>query len=287
VTAGADPAAVITFRMLVDDLRTLGVRRGQTLLVHASLREIGWVDGGAGTVVAALGWAVGRNGNIVVPAVTEENSLTSRAHLDRIAGMTEQEVKEFRAAMPAFERDTPAPGAGVIAEAVRTAPAAVRSVHPQSSFAAIGANAAKLMAGHSRECHYGERSPLRKLYDMNASILLLGVGYRACTALHLAEYRYIKDPPVRSYSCVVSSAGERHWTTYLDVVLDDQEFDIIGECIDNGADVTRGYVGAAPSRLLPLRSAVDRAAQWMAEHRTLGSAPILDGQPSKLRVTLL
>lgn len=70
---------LVTSQRLVRDLRGLGVRRGDTLLVHASLRRIGWVDGGAPTVISALRQAVGETGNVVAPAGTEDNSLTSRA----------------------------------------------------------------------------------------------------------------------------------------------------------------------------------------------------------------
>jgi aminoglycoside 3-N-acetyltransferase len=125
---------------LVGDLRRLGVEAGQTLLVHASLRSIGWVKGGATTVVGALREAVGDDGNIVVPASTEANSMTSRAHRKRIASMTADEVRKYKLEMPAFDRDTTPSGGGAISEAVRKSKGAVRSAHPQSSFAAVGSS---------------------------------------------------------------------------------------------------------------------------------------------------
>jgi aminoglycoside 3-N-acetyltransferase len=238
------------------------------VLVHSSLRSLGWVQGGPRTVVTALRKAVGRAGTIVVPALTDENSATSPVHLAAIAGMTDDEVKLFMDGMPAFDpRTTPTAGAGVIAETVRTAPGAARSVHPQSSFAGIGARATELMADHALDCHYGERSPLRKLYDLDAGILLLGVGYGACTAFHLSEYRYRPHPPKRVYSCVVETDGISHWTDYEDVVLDDHEFETIGECMENAIPVHRGLVGAAECRMLSLRHAVDFATDWLAASR--------------------
>ena len=53
------------------------------------------------------------------------------------------------------------------------------------------------MADHRLESHLGEYSPLAKLYRMEASVLLLGVGYQVCSAFHLAEYRYVESPPTR------------------------------------------------------------------------------------------
>ena len=94
--------------------------------------------------------------------------------------------------MLAFDPEATPTSAGAVAEALRTTPGAERSDHPQSSFAAVGHDARELMAGHRLNCHLGEDSPLAKLYERDASILLLGVEYLSCTAFHLAEYRYTK-----------------------------------------------------------------------------------------------
>lgn len=260
----------LTREALVDDLRALGVRHGQTLLVHASLSAIGWVEGGPATVVAALHDSVGETGTIVMPTTNEENSTTSRAHLRLVLGKTPGEVEEYRAQMPAFDRLlTKATGAGRIAEALRTTPGAIRSGHPQSSFSAIGAQAAGLMAGHRLTSHLGEESPLAAVYNVEgAAILMIGVGYQACSALHLAEYRYTDRPPTRVYECVVSTDGERHWTDYRDVVLDDEEFGLIGRRARELVGGASGRVGNAESRLMPLRGVVDFATDWMATHRS-------------------
>jgi aminoglycoside 3-N-acetyltransferase len=260
---------LVTQRTLVRDLLRLGVKTGQTLLVHASVGSIGLADGGASTVVSALHAAVGGTGNVVTPTMTMENSLTSRAHQNLIADMTEERVEEFKRGMPAFDKDATPSTSGALGEALRSVAGAVRSAHPQSSFAAIGPDAEDLMADHEPDCHLGEFSPLAKLYKMAASVLLVGVGYEACSAFHLAEYRYVKFPPREKYSCVVLENGERKWFVYEDVVLDDRDFLKIGEELDehHGAAVEPGNVGNAPSRLIPLVIAVDHAKQWMAQHR--------------------
>ena len=73
----------------------------------------------------------------------------------------------------------------------------MRSAHPQTSFAALGPKARELMNDHAVDCHLGECSPLGRLYEEGAWILLLGVGYATCSAFHLAEYRYTPNPPTR------------------------------------------------------------------------------------------
>jgi len=264
--AGEPP---VTRARLARDLRRLGVNGGQTLLVHASLRSVGWVKGGAGTVVGILRDAVGGDGNLVVPAATEANSRTSRAHRARTAGMTSEQVRKYLSEMPAFDPDTTPSGAGAIAEAVRRSTGAVRSAHPQSSFAALGPAADLLMDDHQLESHLGEYSPLAKLYKHeNTHVLLLGVGYKACTALHLAEYRYTPNPRRQTYSCVVSDGGKPRWVAYRDVVLDDHQFGAIGDYLDAELRPRRDYVGHAESRLFPLREAVNYATKWMRLHRS-------------------
>jgi aminoglycoside 3-N-acetyltransferase len=259
-----------TFGTLTADLRALAIPAGVVLLAHCSMRRIGWVDGGASTVVAALRSVLGADGTLVVPTQTAANSDTSAHHLARVAGMTAEQIASYRAGMPPFDAaTTPSTGMGLLAETVRTTPGAVRSGHPQTSFAALGPRAHRLMDGHAPDCHLGEVSPLARLYAAGARILLAGVGYDACTAFHLAEYRYTPDPPRRSYRCVISRAGAPCWWEYEDVVLDDAELPRIGADFDLTGAVTRGHLGGAQCRLLPLRAAVDFAVRWLANHRAV------------------
>jgi aminoglycoside 3-N-acetyltransferase len=225
--------SAVTRDTLARDLRALGVTAGHCLLVNASMSSVGWVAGGAQTVVAALRGALGRRGTLVVPAGTPDNSDTSRAHLTRVGGMTAGQVARYREQMPAFDRDTtPSTGAGRIAEEVRVTRGAIRSEHPQTSFAAIGPMAHSLMEGHPLTCHLGDASPLGRLYEAAASVLLLGVSYEACTALHLAEYRYRPDPPRRAYRCVIARDGRAEWCEFEDVVLDDSDLGGLGADLD-------------------------------------------------------
>lgn len=267
-TGSAPPESLYTTSSLTADLRRLGVRSGEVLLVHAAMSQIGHVAGGAAAVVAALANVVGSAGTLVVPAQTADNSDTSSAHLSRIAGMTPDQIRQFRAAMPPFDpATTPSSGMGCLAEQVRISPGAIRSAHPQTSFAALGPLAEKLMSGHRLDCHLGEFSPLARLYEANASILLLGVTYNVCTAFHLAEYRYLARPPRREYRCVVANDGGTRWHSYQDVVLDDRDFDELGADLERASAVIKGRVGGAECRLLSLVTGVDFAVAWLRRYR--------------------
>jgi aminoglycoside 3-N-acetyltransferase len=144
---------------LARELRGLGLQAGTTVLAHASLRALGRVDGGAKAVIGALRHVLGPAGTLVVATTTAANSDSSRNHLATIDGMTLSEVRAYRATMPPYDRAVTPAETGQIAEEIRTNPDAIRSAHPQSSFAAIGPLASALMRDHRIGCHLGEDSP--------------------------------------------------------------------------------------------------------------------------------
>ncbi|MFC3576723.1 aminoglycoside N(3)-acetyltransferase [Streptomyces yaanensis] len=232
----------------------LGVRRGGVLMVHSSLHGSGLRDT---DVRDALLDALGPHGTLVVPAFTSENSDTSSAHREIVAGMTDREVVAYRQSMPPFDPDaSPCVSMGVLAECVRTTPGARRSAHPQSSFAALGARARELMADHDPHCHLGERSPLAALYETDAQVLLFRVGFEVCTAFHLAEYRMVPPPPSRLYRCVVETKG--NWITYEDLTLNDDDFAEVGAALPREL-IAEGEVAEKPVMVFGMRAAVDHA----------------------------
>ncbi|WP_432923706.1 aminoglycoside N(3)-acetyltransferase [Microbispora sp. CA-135349] len=253
---------------LVRSLRRLGLRSGQTVLVHASLRSIGRIEGGVASLAGALLRVLGARGTLVVPTFTSGNSDTSRSYREATRGMTDEERRRYRDAMPAFDvRKSSSIECGVLSEHLRTLDGAVRSAHPQTSFAAVGRNAGWLMADHDLESHLGEQSPLAKLVKTEAMVLLLGVGFDKCSSFHLAEYRYRLDPPKTRYGCVVEIRGRRTWVDYEDVVLDDRDFAECGAALERTEKISRGRVGNAESRLFPLPMAVAFAERWLSEKR--------------------
>lgn len=227
--------------------------------MHASLRGTGTAPE---RVRDALLTALGPDGTLVVPAFTPENSDTSRAHQDLIAGLDETEVRAFRESMLPFEPGTtPCPTTGALAECVRTTPGALRSAHPQTSFAGIGPRAAELLDGHDPHCHLGERSPLARLYAADAQVLLLRVGFDVCSAFHLAEYRKNPPPPRRTYRCVVEDKG--NWTSYEDAALDDGDFAEIGQRLPSDL-LTRREWSSRAVVLFRMRPAVDDATDQLS-----------------------
>lgn len=61
---------LVTRGTVATQLRELGVQDGETLLVHSSLKSLGWVCGGPVAVVQGLLDALGPKGTLVVPTQT-------------------------------------------------------------------------------------------------------------------------------------------------------------------------------------------------------------------------
>ncbi|MCA1655699.1 MAG: AAC(3) family N-acetyltransferase [Pseudonocardiaceae bacterium] len=251
---------------LAADLAALGLRAGDTVEVHSSLRAIGFVPGGRVAVVQALLDVLGPTGTVVVPAQTMENSDPKHWQNPPVPAEWWPTIREH---LPAFDPAIfPSRGIGAVGEMVRTWPGAVRSNHPQASFAAVGARAAELMGTHALDSQLGESSPLAALERVGARVLLLGVGFDTCTAFHLAEYRV--PSPRTEFGCAVRTEHGREWVTYTDVAVNSDDFSALGAAYEQLGDVRRGRVGAADSKLFPMDKAVAFAAEWLLANRTPG-----------------
>ncbi|GHD97540.1 aminoglycoside N(3)-acetyltransferase [Streptomyces alanosinicus] len=251
---------LVTRDTVAAQLRLLGVRTGEILLAHSSLSSLGWVNGAAVAVVQGLLDALGPDGTLVVPSQTGD--LSDPAVWSN-PPVPEEWWDRIRATMPAYDPLlTPTRGVGVIPETVRTWPGALRSAHPQTSFAAVGARAREITDGHATDCRLGERSPLARLEKLGARVLLLGAGYAACTSFHLAEYR-IPGPLV----AVGRPAPGGGWETVTEVAITSDRFDELGHDFERDRPVVRGKVGAADVRLFPVADAVAYAERWLPLHR--------------------
>jgi len=263
-----------TRESLKPQLRALGVHEGQVLLVHSSLKSLGWVCGGAETVVHALLDVLTPAGTLVVPTHSGDNSDPKDWGDPPVPPEWWDRIRD---SMPVFNpATTRSRGMGVIAETVRTWPGAVRSKHPQTSFAAVGRQARYLTDMHDLASRLGDGSPLFRLEQADAKVLLLGVGWDSCTCFHLAEHRVQQrlDHIPRVENCFavdVSQMGrpEREWVNVQDTMHRSDDFHLIGNAFE-GAPVIRGQVGGAASRFFFLGEAVAFAQFWLLTNRTYG-----------------
>ena len=252
------------------DLTALGVRRGDTLMVHASLRAIGPVDGGAHAVIEALDAAVGDEGTLlmVLGARDDFSWVNERPENERPALLAEAE--------PFDARVTPAqPDVGYLAEAFRTHAGTSVTDHPEGRFGARGAGATPLLESPPWHDYYGPGSPLDRLCRRGGRVLRLGADLETVTLLHFAEY--LVDLPskrrVRRHRRV--RRGEALAIVHVDClddehgIVDHPDGDYFGYLLHDYFKAGRahtGTVGKARSELIEARDLVDFAVAWMATH---------------------
>lgn len=162
----------ITKQRLVDDLKKIGIQKGDSVLVHSSLSKIGFVEGGAKTVVDALFETVGTEGTLLFPAFPARGR--NKTHLEE---------------HPYFDIHHTPSQMGSVTEYFRKLDNVYRSFHPTDSVCAKGP-----LADYYTNSHYGEltpyteHSPFRKLCAKKGKILMLGTTLNgACTNLHTLE----------------------------------------------------------------------------------------------------
>jgi len=256
----ADTQSPRTRESLRRDLSALGVGSGDRVIVHTSMRSLGWVNGGAVVYIQALMDAVGRSGTVVMPTQSGDYSDPGGW---RHPPVPPEWVDEVRRTMPAFDPEvTPTWRMGVAPELFRTMPGVVRSGHPSGSFAAWGADAEKIVADHGVQ-RIGEKSPAARLYDLDGKVLLVGVGYDRNTSFHLAEYRAPSTVYVEELMPLVAN-GVVEWTIITEIeFMDDDSLLNLGTAFEAESVVKTGRVGSAECRLFSVRDCVDFAVGWL------------------------
>ncbi len=256
-----------TVQSLAADLRALGITPGMTLLVHSSLRSLGWVAGGPVAVVLALEEVLGPNGTLVMPAFT--TGLSDPASW-RNPPVPEVWWETIRQTTPPFDKAmTPTRQMGSIVECFRTQPGVQRSDHPLLSFVAWGKHARFVTEEHSLEDPLGNQSPLARVYDLGGSVLLLGVSHGNNTSLHLSEHR-VDFPGKRRVQdgAPMLIHGTRQWVTFGMVDFNDADFAQIGADFARDKGLERqAQVGLATARLMPQRDLVDYGITWLPINR--------------------
>ncbi len=248
-----------TERRLMEDLAAMGVEHGMTLMVHSSLSSIGWVVGGAPTVVRALLNSVGDTGTLAMPAATP---LCADPATWTAPEVPEEWLEEFQENLPLFDLQTTPTSMGVIPETLRNWPGTQRSEHPLESVCAWGLAAAEITREHPMAFSEGRGGPFERLRDLDARILLLGVGFNRCTALHFAE-SLVANRRVAEVRFPVLEEGRRIWLEVPNVADDnDTHFPIIGRDFIRAGRAKRGHIGEARSTLFAMRDLVDFAKSY-------------------------
>lgn len=259
---------------LARDLRALGVAPGDGLFVHAALGRVGRVIGGPRGLIEALIAAVGPTGLIGMPGFSAD----AYDPIDLLEDPPELDAArraEIRAQVPGFDPlKSDVRGNGAVPEAFRSWPGVVRSPHPTSSVLLLGDGAADLAARHDPAgWATGPLTPWGRLRARpNMKILLIGVGWNRCSALHaaesVAEHRRTK---MRRFK---TGAGDAPWIDAPDVADDlDRLFPLVGAAWEAAGVVRLGPVGNAECRITDYDPLVGFASDWISRRNAEDGVP--------------
>ncbi len=232
---------------LVSELLQLGVRPGGLLMVHASLRAVGPVDGGAVGLLHALRAAQGEAGTLVMVLGADADEPFDAAE-------TEVDVQDM----------------GWLAEVFRTQAEVLVSDHAAARWGAWGPLAPELVAEPPLHDYHGPEGTLQRLVDHDGQVLRLGADPDTLTLTHLAEY--LADLPNkrrvrRRY--VRADIGEQ-WIESLDdddgIVAEPDYFAAVLASFLAAGRARVGTVGASRAELLDARGFIAFAVPWLERH---------------------
>jgi len=221
---------VIGVTDLTAQLLDLGIAPGSVVLVHTAFSKVGPVEDGPHGVVRALARALGPDGTLVMPSMSDDDD------------------------HPFDPKTTACRGMGVMADTFWRLPGVMRSDNPHG-FAAMGREAARITAGHPLDFPHGPNSPVGRVHELDGRILLLGAGHDANTTIHLAEamagVRYR-----RKKSLTILRDGLPVQFRYEEIDHCCDNFNLVDGWLDAEAKQRRGRVGRAEGRLMKARDDV-------------------------------
>jgi aminoglycoside N3'-acetyltransferase len=211
--------------MIADQLRALGVKAGGVLLVHSAFRAVRPVEGGPLGLIAALREALGPDGTLVMPSMSDNDDIP----FDPATGAS-------------------APDLGIVPALFWRIPGVARSNHP-FAFAAVGPRAAAITADPLPLPPHIAASSVGRVHDLDGQVLLLGCGHDANTTLHLAEI--VGGAPYRvPRHCTVIEDGHAVRIDYGENDHCCERFALADEWLRFRGLQSEGGVGHAHARLM-------------------------------------
>jgi aminoglycoside 3-N-acetyltransferase len=276
---------------LAIDFRRVGIFPGDTVMLHASVRAVGEVAGGADSIHLALKSALTNQGTLMMYA-------SCPRHYDEVGRgeLTLAQEQDLRQKLPPFDPLTArsARDNGALVEFLRTYPGSRTNNHV-ARFVFWGKQADHLFSIQPWNYALGSDSALERFLALDGKIVLLGSDHDAVTFLHYVEH--VADIPqkrIARYHVPVLQNGHRVW-------LPMEEFDtsdggahanwparFFAKIVDGVLDRTGnrgGRVGDAMTYVLsaqelfaftlPLMKAVaadPQAAECLKEHEASGES---------------
>ena len=239
-------STVIGIETLVEQLGALGLRPGDTVMTHASMRCVGPVQGGAKGLLEAQMAVVGADGTLLMVLSADEDEPFD-------AETTPVDIEDM----------------GILAEVFRTYPGVQVSDHPADRFGAIGRHAHSLLHPTPLHDYHGPGSPLERFTRLGGRVLRLGANPDTVTLTHYAEYLADVPDKIRARRKYVRADIGEVWIESLDDtdgIADWPHGDyferIFLDYRSSGA-VKTGLVGRCVAELFEAQDFVSFAVRWM------------------------
>lgn len=235
--------------------RALGIREGDLVMVHASVRAVGPVAGGPDQIHLALKDAVGAAGSLLMYASCPDgyDEVGRGVHTPEVEAELLEKLPAFDARTARSQRDN-----GALVELLRTWPGVFANDHV-ARFVCHGPHAARLFSSQPWHLPFGRGSALEHFVALGGRILLVGSDHDAVTFLHHAEHIVdVPDKRVVQYQVPVLDGGRRvwRWCSEVDTARPAHAGwpeDLFRQIIDAHLAATGndgGRIGAAPSHLI-------------------------------------
>lgn len=155
------------YEIIKEDLRAIGLRSGDAVMIHCSYKSMGGVEGGIETFVNALLSVIGDRGTLISPTLTFRDVSMENRVFDYV--------------------NTPS-CVGAISEYIRHINGAKRSIHPTHSCSVFGFKRDWYVKDHENDrTPIGKNSPIYKLHEDGGKVLMLGCGIACNTSMHGVE----------------------------------------------------------------------------------------------------
>ena len=241
------------------DLAALGIRTGDTVLVHSSFKSLGPVAGGIETLILGLLRTLD-GGTLALPALSYD--------------MVDWDD-------PAFDVKATPSYVGAVPECFRLREGVGRSIHLTHSVCAAGPGAERLLSAHHLDgTPCGPHSPYARLKEMGGKILMLGCGLLPNTSMHgveeLTEPPYLFGEGSQAYRATGWDGTVLRLRTRLhDFTGFGQRYDRMESILKHGTEIRFGPVLEAEAVL------IEAEALWERANRTLAADPFAFVEPER------
>ena len=226
------------------DLLKLGLKSDDTILMHSSLSSLGYVEGGAETVIDTL-LDILWDGTLLVPALSYAYTRSSKVF----------SVKDTKSCV------------GAISEYFRTREGTIRSMHPTHSVCGVGKYAEEILKQHAQtDTPLGSKSPFALLPAYDGKILMLGCGLRPNTSMHgveeLSKPWYLLKEEMEEFQLIDENGNVTHKKYYC------HNFAGVAQRYDrlsNVMEIPSGKVLDSTSYLIPAKEMWETADQKIRE----------------------